>query len=1346
MSRINVSRTIMSQLGSRRARRISLVSLLLGLSTALPGSVAEAQGPTAGPTAAPGAADAGVAAPPQDGTSTPPADDRQAPRDPESPTSPTSPTSPSSPWGSASDVEMPSFLDTTDHRVQDTRPAPTEAQLEALRQLEAEVGRFTASGETYRDTVVSLVRREYLRQRRSRDQWFSRQIREEERLTNEARERAIALFERFIRRYPNDPNYTPDAMFRLGELYFERSAVQFQELYDAATLARANGDEDAMDSLPLSPDLQPTIEIYQRIVRQFPNYRRIDGVLYLIGYCAGEMGRAEEARDAWLALVCANRFQYDPDHARYNQPDGEAAAEGTGGEDQLAEHPSLGLGDAVADVSVQIFANPYVECTPVMEDARFVSETWFRIGEYHFDDYVDQFAVEKSIAAYSVILRAPEDRNYGLALYKVAWAYYRANRFPEAVRHFGMLVQWSDDQMAATGRAGSDLRPEAMQYLGITFAYADWNDNYVPDIEEGGPSGFARLQNPELLPQDRDWTPGVYFATGEIFYEEAKYQDAITVWQYAIDHWPNHRLVPHYIDRIATAYRDMADQERALAAYAHLGEYGPGSDWHRENLDNPSELREAERLAEMSLIRAAVEMHQDAQRTRQQCVVDRDIELCNRATEQYRAAAEAYRSYLERYPNTQEAYELHFNLADALFWSNEYEQAATTYAEVRDSNLDDRHLHEAARMVVESLKRIIEVQVEAGRLSVREEPPEAQGEPPVVSPVQMPALLQRMAQSRELFLARVDEDHDPERLRPAYDYNNAVLLYQYGYWPQASQRFQRIYMERCSGALGSPEGRIAYQSLRNMALQVNDLDEVERLARDFQERRCTFGATEAVDCEDPENASEPECTADNDLTAIEYRRAIAKFREAEAAAAGPQQIALYEEAAGMLVDAVDRNPGNPEAPKALIFAATALTRAGRPSSAQAIYRRVIRDVGDRTGADEEAQAELDKIMAESFFRLAAASNAGFEFEDALENYRILADSPRFASTTNPEVLEWREDALVNSAVLLQRLGRYSEATRYYSRVAQATSDESLRRRARFNIAEMAYNQRSYSDAVREYRSFISTYSRDAEAGELVVLSYWRIAQVRLALRQEREYQTALADVVRAFSASGQEPGSLAAEYAANARFLIVDQGMSRMESYRMTFGRPATGAEFQARMRSEIERGVTSLTTLREEYSTVPPYRRPIWTIGALVRTGRLYELLSKGILETEVVAPADVQRIWRQLDRYDRESVQLEFEGTVRDVLATEVRPFECKAIANYALAARAGLAGNIDNEFTQSAADRLQAYGEERIAECIASEQPNIPGLAAYRAGEFARAPAGQVQTIPADVSPPALATEGQ
>jgi hypothetical protein len=92
--------------------------------------------------------------------------------------------------------------------------------------------------------------------------------------------------------------------------------------------------------------------------------------------------------------------------------------------------------------------------------------------------------------------------------------------------------------------------------------------------------------------------------------------------------------------------------------------------------------------------------------------------------------------------------------------------------------------------------------------------------------------------------------------------------------------------------------------------------------------------------------------------------------------------------------------------------------------------------------------------------------------------------------------------------------------------------------------------------------------------------------------------------------------------------------------------------------------------------------------------------------------------------------------------VLDQRVRPIECFAVARYALAARAARAGNIDNEYTRIAVDRLQAYGEERIAECIAEAQRNDPSFQAYTPGEFTRAPRGQTLEPREGISPPGLA----
>jgi hypothetical protein len=101
--------------------------------------------------------------------------------------------------------------------------------------------------------------------------------------------------------------------------------------------------------------------------------------------------------------------------------------------------------------------------------------------------------------------------------------------------------------------------------------------------------------------------------------------------------------------------------------------------------------------------------------------------------------------------------------------------------------------------------------------------------------------------------------------------------------------------------------------------------------------------------------------------------------------------------------------------------------------------------------------------------------------------------------------------------------------------------------------------------------------------------------------------------------------------------------------------------------------------------------------------------------------------------------------EGAIQQVLDERVRPIECLAVARYSLAARASRAGNIDNEYSQIAVDRLQAYGEERIAECIAQVQQTDSSLGAYQAGEFARAPRGQNLDMEPGTAAPVLAPEG-
>ena len=177
------------------------------------------------------------------------------------------------PWASGAEPVVPSFLDTSDKRIKDDRPPPSAEQVAGLRELQSELERMRRMSSAYRDTLDALLRRDYQRQRADREEQFTSEITFEEEQEDRARLDAIARFERFIAKYPSDPTYTPDAMFRLGELYFERDAIAQQVEMNAYLSERdrrlATG-EQLEGLVEPQKSFAATTELYQRLVAAFP--------------------------------------------------------------------------------------------------------------------------------------------------------------------------------------------------------------------------------------------------------------------------------------------------------------------------------------------------------------------------------------------------------------------------------------------------------------------------------------------------------------------------------------------------------------------------------------------------------------------------------------------------------------------------------------------------------------------------------------------------------------------------------------------------------------------------------------------------------------------------------------------------------------------------------------------------------------------------------------------------------------------------------------------------------------------------------------------------------------------
>jgi TolA-binding protein len=277
------------------------------------------------------------------------------------------------------------------------------------------IDRYAEEAVAFREEAQALIKKEFEAKRGFLSENYEQAVIGLEVLERNEREDAIAKFDEFVARYPDDPTFAADAIFRLAELQYEKAnddfAAQLEAYKEEAKRASAEGRD-----LPPEPtkSYAPSISLYQRLITRFPNYRFAHGVYYLLAYCLAEMGQGDESRVAYQTLI--QRFPESP----------------------------------------------------------FVPEAWVRLGDWYFDA-VEADSLQNAAASFSRIYAYPEHPLYARAIYKLGWTYYRMDSFEEAVRAFVYLLDYYVEKSKATGsKVGGDVWPEAIQYTAISFADETW--------------------------------------------------------------------------------------------------------------------------------------------------------------------------------------------------------------------------------------------------------------------------------------------------------------------------------------------------------------------------------------------------------------------------------------------------------------------------------------------------------------------------------------------------------------------------------------------------------------------------------------------------------------------------------------------------------------------------------------------------------------------------------------------------------------------------------------------------------------------------------------------------------
>jgi hypothetical protein len=546
----------------------------------------------------------------------------------------------------------PSTGRTTPRRGASTLPPPTPAQLQALDALQKELGEYQSSAKDYRDTLTMIVRHHYDEKRRRVLSTLDREIGVEQKALADARDEAIRRLEQFIDTYSGtnaDPEATPDAMYRLAALYEERARADFE------------GD--------LSKSLKPAIDLYRRIIREYPKYGEIAGVYYFLGHAYTDSSRLAEGQQAWRALVCVNQYPVKDDPANaekialtplpqdhdekfwnewYNRHPVPLDQVGAGGgRRKYAAAPAKAKATTlIKDDDELRFKNPYPDtCEPVPQqidpgaEPKYVAEIWWQIGNYHFDQ-VDvaggPYELNRAMSAYEHSMKFEKPPLYGVAMYKRAWTYFKQQRYKTAVQWFVSLLHYADEQEAKTGDPGADFRQEAYTYVAGSLTYVDFDGppgdhpniprNDVLDVETNPvvaedkmKIAIERVQDPALIPQDKKWTVEIYKSLAQEFIEITQNRNAIAVLELTLKKFPMDRDAPKMQNKIAELYDQLAKLAlegsavraeygaKALEARTKLAAYVGTTPWTDANRDDPEALSAAEDLVKNGLQRAAAD-------------------------------------------------------------------------------------------------------------------------------------------------------------------------------------------------------------------------------------------------------------------------------------------------------------------------------------------------------------------------------------------------------------------------------------------------------------------------------------------------------------------------------------------------------------------------------------------------------------------------------------------------------------------------------------------------------------------------------------------------------------------
>jgi cellulose synthase operon protein C len=1099
-------------------------------------------------------------------------------------------------------------------------------ELRELKQHEQDFARYKAAAERHEGRMRAVLLGEYEDRIARLDKRYGEGLRKAEAEQRQRHIDAIARLQKFVADYPDHPQFTPDAMFRLADLYLDEANFEFEKQLERFGSAPVEGaDLDA--ELQATADYSKSLALWQDIVQRFPDYRQRPGTLYLYGYYLKQTGEDRKSLQVFRGLVCGNKHE------------------------PLGEPPPAPNRDQVRLSTVaakRTFVNPYADCQAITDDKALIEDAWVRgVGDIHF---LTPGELNESIAAYEKVARNKQSKFYDEALYKLAWSYYRNDDFLKGIEAFDESVVFSDS-LVAQGKDPLPLRPEALQYIAISFT-DPWSVDEQPDPVRGFDRAFGFYKDRMTEPHVRD----VFEQLGDTFMVLEAYDQAVDSYRIALDKWPLDPRNPEVHQKIVNAFESKGDTDAADDEAAKLvARYAAGTDWYRANEMNREAIESQARINERMLRAAAENLHKAAQAARQEYVARPTPAGKERYVDLYRRSAALYRQFIEEYPTSEQVYEFTYRIGETLFFAEEYLTSIDYYRWVRDHrDLSEQRFEKAARSIVQAYQKEVEKQVASNQIV---EPPvptleQLKALPSPIRPQTIPPIQRELQKALDEYQTLIN---DPSTA-PNMGLLAALVSYRYLHLDDAVPRFEKVFDRFC----GTPEATKAKDGLLAIYEARNEDAKFKSTNDKFITKQC--GSAEDISLALAQNRSK------------EFREAEDLFKAQRFDAAAIAFYRYYKQA-----DARD-----PNRPVALFNSAVAYDKSGKPKTAVYLFKEFT----DNPAPDFRGS----EYYLPALYATAASYYKAFDYKNAVTTYldvvRISNEKGRKPPAGERSLEQIRLDALFNAATLreLDRVFKDPKgapgtgAASLYKRYAELEPDRRKADRAMWSIPRLWVEAQELELAARAYADWRSKYGRDPANGDDYIYSFWNMAKQYEKKGRKKETADTKAATIQAWSTVGRPQGTAGADLAAEFDFELAEA------AYNRDFAPYKPG---KARTEKEAKKTLDSLDSIsqrtRDRFLALAKYSSGPWGLASLVRIGDTF--FFQAIKITEIPIPKEIEDLDRRAPDKD---ILIKYQAAID----TLVKPLEQQARVQWEKVVTTGKQQGVSNKWTQLAQERLHDF----------------------------------------------------